>query len=119
MLGCLARCDPLLVCCATLSFLCALCFSIRCKTPCLCSHYGLCRYRISGLSRQPIGAIEFEIEGRGMVRLVDYFRETYNYQIRFPNLPAVQCGKSALPIECCIIVEGQRYGPKLNEQHVS
>ncbi|CDO71261.1 hypothetical protein BN946_scf184908.g18 [Trametes cinnabarina] len=42
------------------------------------------------------------------MNVAQYFQETYNYTVRYPNIPCVEVGKSALiPMECCTIFAGQ------------
>lgn len=44
--------------------------------------------------------------------VAEYFRERYHISLRFPNLPAVNVGKTSdpawLPIELCTVAPGQR-----------
>ncbi|KAH7284111.1 hypothetical protein KP509_34G039800 [Ceratopteris richardii] len=80
------------------------------------------RYRISGLSTSPTKDLKFPIEGGGEMRVVDYFKLTYNYVIEFPELPClqVQANKpSYLPMEVCVICDGQKYGGKLNDRQTT
>ncbi|KAF6204633.1 hypothetical protein GE061_018793 [Apolygus lucorum] len=63
---------------------------------------------------------KFKMQDRGeMMTVEQYFRETYNYQIRFPLIPCLVCGSQSrefsLPAELCRIVEGQVVMRKLNE----
>lgn len=52
----------------------------------------------------------FDMDGVS-VSVVDYFRRTYNYEIKFPGLPAIESGtrerKRYLPMEVFIIFEQQ------------
>ncbi|KAI5082197.1 hypothetical protein GOP47_0001940 [Adiantum capillus-veneris] len=80
------------------------------------------RYRISGLSTSPTKDLKFPIEGGEEMRVVDYFKLTYNYVIEFPELPClqVQANKpSYLPMEVCVICDGQKYGGKLNDRQTT
>ncbi|KAK8601699.1 hypothetical protein V6N13_058617 [Hibiscus sabdariffa] len=79
--------------------------------------------KIVGISREPISQIMFTLDDKSTkVSVAQYFREKYNIVLKYPSLPAVQSGSEArpvyLPMECCRIVEGQRYTKKLNEQQV-
>lgn len=48
-----------------------------------------------------------------MIKLVDYFRTTYNYTIKYPDLPCVQLGnKSLVPMECLELVPGNAIPPR-------
>lgn len=44
-----------------------------------------------------------------------YFDETYNCRLLYPTTRCPIVGRMALPLEMCTIVEGQRYGKKLDE----
>eukprot|EP00250_Pteridium_aquilinum_P010933 c19724_g1_i2 orf=424-3309(+) len=80
------------------------------------------RYRISGLSTSPTKDLKFPLEGGEEMRVVDYFKLTYNYVIEFPELPClqVQANKpSYLPMEVCVICDGQKYGGKLNDRQTT
>lgn len=44
-----------------------------------------------------------------------YFDETYNRTLLYPTARCLIVGRMALPLELCTIVEGQRYGKKLDE----
>ncbi|XP_059288312.1 protein argonaute 2 [Lycium ferocissimum] len=47
------------------------------------------------------------------VSLVDYFRDKYQREIRYKDLPSLDLGKGSkinyVPMEFCVLVEGQRY----------
>lgn len=47
------------------------------------------------------------------VFLVDYFREKYQVEIRYQNLPSLDLGKgnkkNYVPMEFCVLIEGQRF----------
>ncbi|GMJ10787.1 ARGONAUTE 5 [Hibiscus trionum] len=79
--------------------------------------------KIVGISREPIRQLMFTLDDKSTkVSVAQYFRDKYNIVLNFPYLPAIQSGSEArpvyLPMECCRIVEGQRYTKKLNEQQV-
>ncbi|KAJ4772441.1 Argonaute family protein [Rhynchospora pubera] len=53
------------------------------------------KYRISGLTAQATRNLTFSCNIRGTItrtRVVDHFRETYNYTIRYLNLPCLEVG---------------------------
>ncbi|KAJ4975442.1 hypothetical protein NE237_000548 [Protea cynaroides] len=76
------------------------------------------KFTIKGLTGTP-ESLTFTLEDRDginppqMVRVVDYFRNKYSKEINFKNLPCLDLGKSgksnAVPMEFCVLVEGQRY----------
>ncbi|ERN01425.1 hypothetical protein AMTRI_Chr03g147670 [Amborella trichopoda] len=82
------------------------------------------RYRVSGITRESTNQLAFSIEEQGTrTTVVQYFRDKYNYHLRYANWPALEVGndrkKTYMPMEVCKIVEGQRYTKKLNEKQVT
>ncbi|XP_059627105.1 protein argonaute MEL1-like [Cornus florida] len=81
------------------------------------------RYKITGISAQPISQLTFPLDTGATVSVVQYFRQRYNIALNYVFLPAVQAGNDAkpvyLPMEICKIVDGQRYSRRLNEKQVS
>ncbi|GKC89966.1 ribonuclease H-like domain-containing protein [Tanacetum coccineum] len=77
------------------------------------------RYKVQGLTAQPISQLNFIDETGATKTVVRYFREKYNVQLCFPALPAVQDGTDANPtyllMDICWVIPGQRYALKLNE----
>jgi eukaryotic translation initiation factor 2C len=82
------------------------------------------RYRISGLSASPTKELTFPVaddDGGGTreMRVVDYFKATYNCVLEYPELPCLQVHAnkpSYLPMEVCVICDGQKYGGRLDER---
>nr|GEX96191.1 PAZ domain-containing protein [Tanacetum cinerariifolium] len=81
------------------------------------------RYKVQGLTAEPISQLNFIDETGATKTVVQYFREKYNVQLRFPALPAIQAGTDAkvtyLPMKICWVIPGQRYALKLNERQVT
>ncbi|KAL8263040.1 hypothetical protein R6Q59_024389 [Mikania micrantha] len=81
------------------------------------------RYKVQGLTVQPISQLTFPDETGAIISVVQYYRDRYNFHLRFPLLPAIQAGTEAkptyLPTENCWLAGGQRYGLKLNEKQVT
>ncbi|KAL9235175.1 hypothetical protein vseg_009962 [Gypsophila vaccaria] len=78
------------------------------------------KYTVSGLTDQRASDISFTTEDPTgqmppkTVRLLDYFKEKYpELSIEHQNLPCLDVGKGGrinyLPIELCVLVEGQRF----------
>ncbi|XAR59394.1 hypothetical protein NMG60_11015220 [Bertholletia excelsa] len=77
------------------------------------------RYTISGLTDRNTRDISFDIEDPEVkaparrVTLVQYFKEKYDKQIIHLDIPCLDVGKNNranyLPMEFCVLVEGQRY----------
>ncbi|KAI5072524.1 hypothetical protein GOP47_0012630 [Adiantum capillus-veneris] len=80
------------------------------------------KYRIFGLSSGATKDLKFSLKDGEEIGIVDYFRETYNWPIRYPELPCLQVQASRtsyLPMEVCTISKGQKYMGKLAEQQTS
>ena len=77
------------------------------------------KYTIQGLTNLPASQITFiDSESGQTKRLVDYFAQQYDKVIEYQMLPCLDLSKSKdkpnyVPIELCILLEGQRY-PKAN-----
>ncbi|KAF8390923.1 hypothetical protein HHK36_023223 [Tetracentron sinense] len=81
------------------------------------------KYTIMGLTNLMSRDLRFTIEnpeGKNSpreVRLVDYFRDTYQKEIENKNLPCLDLSKNKrinyVPMEFCVLVEGQRYPKEL------
>nr|POE61682.1 protein argonaute 2 [Quercus suber] len=77
------------------------------------------KYVIQGLTREntrDVSFIEEDPESQNpprRVRIVDYFREKYGKDIMYKDIPCLDLGKAnkknAVPMEFCVLVEGQRY----------
>ncbi|KAJ3692123.1 hypothetical protein LUZ60_012473 [Juncus effusus] len=82
------------------------------------------KYRISGLTSQATRELTFPVDERGTMKsVVQYFQETYGFNIQHTTLPCLQVGNQQrpnyLPMEVCKIVEGQRYSKRLNEKQIT
>ncbi|THG05235.1 protein argonaute 2-like [Camellia sinensis] len=77
------------------------------------------KYTIAGFSDQNTRDITFTLEDREgenpprEIGLVEYFREKYNRELRYQDMPCVDLGKgnrkNYVPMEFCVLVDGQRY----------
>lgn len=70
-------------------------------------------WRIWSLSKDPVTRTTFVSEGRTYT-VAEYFKETYGYNIRYPNLPCFNAVKSLteprfVPIEVAIVEDKQLY----------
>eukprot|EP00262_Sarcandra_glabra_P017248 TRINITY_DN5837_c0_g3_i1.p1 TRINITY_DN5837_c0_g3~~TRINITY_DN5837_c0_g3_i1.p1 ORF type:complete len:696 (-),score=80.34 TRINITY_DN5837_c0_g3_i1:231-2252(-) len=83
------------------------------------------KYRISGLTSQATCDLTFPVDESGTVKsVVQYFQETYRFDIQYTKWPCLQVGGNPqrpnyLPMEVCKIVEGQRYSKRLNEKQIT
>ncbi|GFP87334.1 protein argonaute 7 [Phtheirospermum japonicum] len=68
------------------------------------------RYRVYGLTDKITENLWFPDRDGTNLRLVDYFKEHYDYDVRYRNLPCLQISRRKpcyLPMELCVICEGQ------------
>ncbi|KAI3899299.1 hypothetical protein MKW92_024320 [Papaver armeniacum] len=81
------------------------------------------RLKVSGITTQPTNQLMFPVEDGTNQSVVRYFKEKYNIQLKYAHWPCLQAGSDAkpvyLPMEVCILVEGQKYSKKLNEKQVT
>lgn len=80
------------------------------------------RYKITEITSDPLKEVMFDQDGT-RVSVVQYFKKQYNYSSKYIHWPCIQAGSDVkpiyLPMEVCIILEGQRYSRKLNERQVT
>ncbi|CAL5348680.1 unnamed protein product [Camellia sinensis] len=77
------------------------------------------KYTIAGFSDQNTRDITFTLEDREgenpprEIGLVEYFREKYNRELRYQDMPCLDLGKgnrkNYVPMEFCVLVDGQGY----------
>lgn len=71
------------------------------------------KFTISGLTNLITDDITFPDENSGKeLRLVDYYKERYNKEITYKRLPCLDLSKNKMnyvPMEFCVLAEGQRY----------
>ncbi|KAL7194293.1 hypothetical protein ACSBR1_034665 [Camellia fascicularis] len=77
------------------------------------------KYIVAGLTNQNARDITFTLEdpeGENPPReigLIEYFREKHNKEIKYQDMPCLDLGKNNrknyVPMEFCVLVEGQRY----------
>ncbi|KAI8909304.1 Piwi domain-containing protein [Powellomyces hirtus] len=80
------------------------------------------QYGINKVDSTPAQRNMFDHTSGGVTRKIsvaDYFRETYNIQLKYPHLPCFVCGDVKrpvhLPFEVVEVVPGQAYRRKLDE----
>ncbi|KAI3632979.1 hypothetical protein MIR68_009054 [Amoeboaphelidium protococcarum] len=76
--------------------------------------------RVMDVSQDPVASCMFNADGK-TISVADYFRDTYNVQLRYPNLPCFVCGanRALFPMEICTVVPSQPYAPKLDADQVA
>lgn len=77
------------------------------------------KYTIMGLTREITRDCTFDIvdeDGQNppeRIRLVNYFRDRYDKDIAYKDIPSLDLGKNGrkndVPMELCVLAEGQRY----------
>ncbi|KAF9623478.1 hypothetical protein IFM89_003094 [Coptis chinensis] len=76
------------------------------------------RYRVFSLTDEATENLWFRDRDGKDLRIVDYFKEHYNHDIQFRNLPCLQISRSKpcyLPMELCVVCEGQKFLGKLSD----
>lgn len=77
------------------------------------------KHKIVSLSLSGVNREMFDYKGK-RISVAQYFREKYNIQLRFPNLPCVIHRKDTkVPMECCMISPGQHCRRKLSEMQTA
>lgn len=80
------------------------------------------RYRVYGLTDEVTENLKFRDRDGKYLMLVDYFKDQYNHDIQFRNLPCLQISKSKpcyLPMELCMVCEGQKFLGKLSDEQAT
>ncbi|XP_072973895.1 protein argonaute 7-like [Typha angustifolia] len=80
------------------------------------------RYRVYSLTDDVTENLKFRDRKGKDLMLVDYFRDNYNHDIQFRNLPCLQISRSKpcyLPMELCMVCEGQKFLGKLSDEQTA
>ncbi|KAI4985628.1 hypothetical protein ZWY2020_018258 [Hordeum vulgare] len=82
------------------------------------------RCKITGITPIPMSQLIFPVDERGTrISVVQYFKQRYDYDLKYTTWPCLQSGSDARPVylrmEACKTVEGQRYSKKLNHRQVT
>ncbi|XVF03276.1 hypothetical protein REPUB_Repub04eG0247500 [Reevesia pubescens] len=88
----------------------------------VCHRETVQRYRVYGLTEEATENLYFADRDGKNSRLVNYFKDHYNYDIHFRNLPCLQISRSKpcyLPMELCMICEGQKFLGKLSDDQTA
>lgn len=88
----------------------------------VCHRETVQRYRVYALTEEATESLWFEDRDGSKLRVVDYFKDHYNYGIQFRNLPCLQMSRSKpcyLPMELCVICEGQKFLGKLSDDQTA
>ncbi|KAL3578821.1 hypothetical protein D5086_020325 [Populus alba] len=88
----------------------------------VCHRETVQRYRVFGLTEEATENLWFSDRDGKNLRLLSYFKDHYNYDIQFRNLPCLQISRSKpcyLPMELCMICEGQKFLGKLSDDQTA
>ncbi|KAL6983436.1 Protein argonaute 7 [Sarracenia purpurea var. burkii] len=88
----------------------------------VCHRETVQRYRVCSLTDETTENLWFPDRDRENLRLVNYFKDHYNYDIQFRNLPCLQISRNKpcyLPMELCMICEGQKFLGKLSDDQTA
>ncbi|XP_030546668.1 protein argonaute 7 [Rhodamnia argentea] len=88
----------------------------------VCHRETVQRYRVYGLTEAPTENLWFVDRDGENLKLVSYFKNHYNYDIEFRYLPCLQTSRSKpcyLPMELCVICEGQKFLGKLSDDQTA
>jgi len=81
------------------------------------------KYRVLGLTETGANETFFENEEGKKMSVVDYFKDRYKWNFKYPNLPCLRVGSPqrfiSIPMECCNLLKGQKYPKKLNERQTA
>ncbi|XP_058109523.1 protein argonaute 7 isoform X2 [Magnolia sinica] len=80
------------------------------------------RYKVYSLTDETTENLWFRDRDGKDLRLVDYFKDHYNHDIQFRNLPCLQMSRSKpcyLPMELCVVCEGQKFLGKLSNDQTA
>ncbi|KAH0732925.1 hypothetical protein KY290_000591 [Solanum tuberosum] len=88
----------------------------------VCHRETVQRYRIYSLTEEVTENLCFQDRDGKILRIVNYFKDHYNYDILYRNLPCLQISRSKpcyLPMELCMICEGQKFLGKLSDDQTA
>ncbi|GFY98404.1 argonaute family protein [Actinidia rufa] len=88
----------------------------------VCHRETVQRYKFNSLTKEATENLWFPDRDGKNLRLVNYFKDHYNYDIQFRNLPCLQISRSKpcyLPMELCMICEGQKFLGKLSDDQTT
>ncbi|CAN7122917.1 unnamed protein product [Brassica rapa subsp. narinosa] len=88
----------------------------------VCHRETVQRYRVYGLTEEITERLWFPDRDGKQLRLVSYFKDHYGYEIQFKNLLCLQISRTRpcyLPMELCMICEGQKFLGKLSDDQAA
>ncbi|KAI3676678.1 hypothetical protein L1987_86291 [Smallanthus sonchifolius] len=88
----------------------------------VCHRETVQRYKVHSLTDESTENLWFRDRQGGSLWVVDYFKEQYGYEIRYRNLPCLQTSRRRpcyLPMEVCVVCEGQKFLGKLSDDQTA
>ncbi|EOA33574.1 hypothetical protein CARUB_v10019715mg [Capsella rubella] len=88
----------------------------------VCHRETVQRYRVYGLTEEITENLWFPDRDGKHLRLMSYFKDHYGYEIQYKNLPCLQISRARpcyLPMELCMICEGQKFLGKLSDDQAA
>lgn len=88
----------------------------------VCHRETVQRYRVHSLTEEVIENLWFPDRDGKNLRLINYFKNHYDYDILHRNLPCLQISRRKpcyLPMELCVICEGQKFLGKLSDDQTA
>ncbi|KAK6116445.1 hypothetical protein DH2020_049907 [Rehmannia glutinosa] len=88
----------------------------------VCHRETVQRYRVYSLTDEVTENLWFPDRDGKNLRLVNYFKDHYEYDVKYRNLPCLMVSRRKpcyLPMELCVICEGQKFLGKLSDDQTA
>ena len=88
----------------------------------VCHRETVQRYRVFGLTEEITESLWFQDRDGKQLRVMSYFEDHYGYEIQYKSLPCLQISRTRpcyLPMELCVICEGQKFLGKLSDDQTA
>ncbi|KAG2253224.1 hypothetical protein Bca52824_083360 [Brassica carinata] len=88
----------------------------------VCHRETVQRYRVFGLTEEITESLWFQDRDGKQLRVMSYFKDHYGYEIQYKSLPCLQISRTRpcyLPMELCVICEGQKFLGKLSDDQTA
>lgn len=88
----------------------------------VCHRETIQRYKVHSLTDESSENLLFQDRNGKKLWVLNYFKEQYNYDIQYRNLPCLQTSRRRpcyLPMELCVVCEGQKFLGKLSDDQTA
>lgn len=88
----------------------------------VCHRETVQRYKVHSLTEESTENLWFKDRNGKNLWVLNYFKEQYNYDIQYRNLPCLQTSRRRpcyLPMELCVVCEGQKFLGKLSDDQTA